>query len=325
MYLLHVWKNKKLKLRPYGEEFMKANFNNNVSYLYMSIKDIDVGGNALPIREFKLKWMKKNPTIALIAKRGSGKSWVCRSILKFLDKKGMPGGIVIAPTDDKTHFYSEFFPETFIHYEFETSILENVLDRQKKIIKKMNEKRAKGKKIDPRIYVVMDDCLASKGKWDKERSIREIFQNGRHYFITYILVMQYPLGIKPELRSNFDYIFLLHEEFHNVLKKIYENYAGMFPNLDSFKQVFNELTDNHGCMVINNRSTGKNLIDKIFWYRAKEEDNKLIGCNQFIRFHKLNYNKNWEDDKDYVFDMDKYVKKKGQNTSFKVAKVNSIK
>ena len=41
---------------------------------------------------------------------------------------------------------------------------------------------------------------------------------------TFILAMQYSLGIQPELRSNFDFIFLLGEDFINNRKKLYEHY-----------------------------------------------------------------------------------------------------
>jgi hypothetical protein len=40
-----------------------------------------------------------NPRIAIIAKSGSGKSWVIREILYYLYKTRIPCGTVIAPTD----------------------------------------------------------------------------------------------------------------------------------------------------------------------------------------------------------------------------------
>ena len=114
---------------------------------------------------------------------------------------------------------------------------------QKLILKKSREKKMIGKFIDPRAIVVMDDCLASKGTWAKDPLVSELLFNGRHRHITYILTMQYPLGITPELRSNFDYVFLLAEDVTSNLKRIYEHYAGMFPDFNSFRQVFRESSD----------------------------------------------------------------------------------
>ena len=72
----------------------------------------------------------------------------------------------------------------------------------------------------------------------------ELLFNGRHYQLMYMLTMQFPLGITPELRCNFDYIFLLADDNTSNIKRMYEHYAGMFPDFNSFKQVFTQLTKN---------------------------------------------------------------------------------
>jgi len=105
--------------------------------------------------------------------------------------------------------------------------------------------------------------------------------------------MQYAVGIPPEMRSNFDYIFLLAEDTINNRKKLYEHYAGMFPTFDIFQQVFSDLTENYGMMVINNRIHSKNITDKVFWYKAKQVPSFKLGCNKFIKFHEKAYDSKW--------------------------------
>jgi hypothetical protein len=266
------------------------------------VHEVKLNGNALPIRDFKFENFCENPSICMIAKRGSGKSWVCRSILKYFNY--IPGGIIIARTENVNPFYGKFFPDIYIHYEYKSEVIEKLLDRQRSMIKKCKEKYKHGKKVDPRAFLVMDDCLSSKGTWMNDNTIMEIFYNGRHYQLLFILTMQFPLGIKPELRCNFDYIFLLTEEFFSNQKRIYEHYAGMFPTFYTFRQVFEQLTDDYGCMVIVNRGIKKNFMDKIFRYKADQVDIRNIGCEQFIRFHKKNYDKNWESKR--KFDINKF-------------------
>ena len=41
------------------------------------------GNRCVRIKEFDLNSMCENPSIVMIAKRGSGKSWVCRAILNM--------------------------------------------------------------------------------------------------------------------------------------------------------------------------------------------------------------------------------------------------
>lgn len=261
----------------------------------MNIKDVRLDGDrSLPIKEFQLETMCENPAIIMIAKRASGKSWVCRAILKHF--KDIPVGIIIAPTEKMATpaFYSDFIPDTYIHYEYRSEIIEKLIYRQDKMIEKQQEKEKEGKIIDPRAFILMDDCLSTKGSWMKDQPIMELLFNGRHYRLMYLLTMQFALGITPELRCNFDYIFLLAEDFYSNLKRLYDHYAGMFPTFDSFRQVFKELTSDFGAMVIVNRGARTSFLEKVYWYKASNEKVGLIGCKQFVEYHNSNYDAEWK-------------------------------
>ena len=88
-----------------------------------------------PIHEFNLKDMVDHPAIVMVAKRGSGKSWVVRAILAYYAKK-IPVGIIIAPTDAMNGFYNSFVPDSFIYYEFKSETIEKLLNRQNDIIER---------------------------------------------------------------------------------------------------------------------------------------------------------------------------------------------
>ena len=275
----------------------------------MPAKVIKLGGNQLPIREFRLEWMVEDPSICMIAKRGSGKSVVCRSLLKYF--KNIPGGVIISPTEKMNGFYGKFFPELYIHYEYTSDIVRDILHRQDIMTQKADAKLAIGKKINPHAFLLMDDCLSSKGTWMNDKPILDVFFNGRHYKLMYILTMQFPLGIKPELRCNFDYVFLLAEDFYSNQKRIYDHYAGMFPNFEAFRQVFLQLTDDFGCMVIVNRGQRKSLLDKVFWYKAADTQGQTdnIGCKQFLDFSKRNMDPSWRT-RNKTIDINKIVETK---------------
>ena len=287
----------------------------------MSIKDVRVDGErSLPIKEFQLESMCENPAIIMIAKRASGKSWVCRAILKHF--KDIPVGIIIAPTEKMSTpaFYSDFIPDTYIHYEYKSEIIEKLIYRQDKMIEKQQEKDKEGKIIDPRAFILMDDCLSTKGSWMKDQPIMELLFNGRHYRLMYLLTMQFALGITPELRCNFDYIFLLAEDFYSNLKRLYDHYAGMFPTFDSFRQVFRELTSDFGAMVIVNRGARTSFLEKVYWYKASNEKVGLIGCKQFVNYHNNNYDSEWKKKSKKMDILDMCNKKKSNN----IIKVNKV-
>src|SRR5207249_1272477 len=104
--------------------------------------------------------------------------------------------------------------------------------------------------------------------------------------------------ISPNLRSNFDYVFLLEEDYISNMKRIYEHYAGMFPDFNTFRQVFMRLTEDYGAMVIKNRGKRHGTLEKIAFYKAPDLRKKSvsIGCQQFRDYHDQNYNKKWDEE-----------------------------
>jgi hypothetical protein len=96
-----------------------------------------------------------------------------------------------------------------------------------------------------------------------------------------VISMQYPLGIPPLLRTNIDFVFILRENILNNRKRIWENYASMFPTLESFCSVMDQTTENYECLVINNNAKSNNIQDQIFWYKADSRPDYKLGAKQF--------------------------------------------
>ena len=263
---------------------------------------------SIKLHKFDLASIPDDATICMCAKRRSGKSFLIRDLLHT--KRNIPAGMVLAPTDRMTEFYTKFIPSIFVHYEYRSELLSNLFSRQQLITEKNKQRVLQHRKpIDKRAFLIMDDCLSSKGEWAKDPNIAEMFFNGRHHNIMFILSMQFPLGIKPELRGNFDYIFLLSEDFLCNQKRLYEHYAGMFPSFEVFRKVFTETTENFGCMVIDNKSHSKNIQDKVFWYRASEPGEFMVGSSKTQNYHKKYFDPEWGQRRK-PFDVTEYLKKK---------------
>ena len=175
----------------------------------------------------------KGPVIVFIGRRDTGKSILVRDLLYY--HQDIPIGTVISGTEAGNGFYSKMVPKLFIHNEYNTAIVENILKRQKLVLKQIKKEMETYKRsaIDPRTFVILDDCLYD-GNWTRDKMMRLLFMNGRHWKIMLVLTMQYPLGIQPNLRTNIDYVFIMREQYIANRKRIYENYAGMFPHLNRF-------------------------------------------------------------------------------------------
>lgn len=239
------------------------------------------------IDEFRLSQIRGNTTILTIAMRGSGKSVLCQDLLHHM--RDIPCGVVVAPTEEMNNCYGGFFPDLFIHSEVNDLLFQKLLLRQTIMVKKWKDYKKQGKVVDPRVLLLMDDCLADSGGWKKMAGLRRVLMNGRHYHITYILTMQYAIGIGPELRANFDYIFLLNEDNKNERVKLYKNYVGIFPSQTAFEKVFDKCTEDYGCMVIVRKGNSKKIEDKIFWFKATADRQFQFGSREFWGMHEDYY------------------------------------
>jgi hypothetical protein len=256
----------------------------------------------------------KGPVVVLIGRRDTGKSFLVRDLLYYHQE--IPIGTVISGTEEGNGFYGKMVPKLFIHNEYNTAIIENILKRQRTVLKQIKKEMETYKRstIDPRAFVILDDCLYDN-TWARDKMMRLLFMNGRHWKVMLIITMQYPLGVPPTLRTNIDYVFILREPYIANRKRIYENYAGMFPTFESFSQVMDQCTENYECLVINNNSKSNKLHDQVFWYKADNHNDFRLGSKEFWDLSK-GFN---SDDEEEKYDPAN-VKKRGQGPKISVKK-----
>lgn len=248
------------------------------------------------IKYFDIKRIKFNPNasegpvIVMIGKRGTGKSVLVKDLLYH--HQDLKLGMIMSGTEQGNGFYSTLAPRVFIHYEYNTSLIETIIQRQKKVLKYIkNELKTKRRSnTDGRVFIILDDCLYDQA-WTRDKLMRMLFMNGRHWKIMLMITMQYPLGVPPNLRTNIDYTFILRESNLANRKRIWINYAGMCPTFEFFCTIMDQCTENYECLVIANNAKSNKLEDQIFWYKAKMHKDFKIGARQY-----------WEMSKDYDSD-----------------------
>ena len=277
---------------------------------------------SLELKKFDMKSISfkpnenKGPVIVLIGKRDTGKSFLVRDLLFY--QQDIPIGTVISGTEEGNGFYGKMVPKLFVHNEYNTAIIENILKRQRTVLKQIKKEMETYKRttIDPRAFVILDDCLYDN-TWARDKMMRLLFMNGRHWKVMLVITMQYPLGIPPNLRTNIDYVFILRENYSANRKRSYENYAGMFPTFESFAQVMDQCTENFECLVIHNNSKSNKLHDQVFWYKADSHGDFRLGSKEFWELSKDLK----DDDEEEQYDPSK-TKKKGGGPKISVKKTN---
>ena len=247
----------------------------------------------LKISKFDMSSLMSDATILILGRRRSGKSWLVRDILYHHRK--IPSGVVFSGTEAVSPFFGDFIPDLFIHSDYKPDMIEDMMKRQQKKIRECKEKgiSTDGKTRENNRFVILDDLQDAARTWNKDKTIKTMFFNGRHYNYLFILTLQYLMGITPELRSNLDYVFIFYEGSLKNKRKIYEDYAGMVPSFDYFCNIMDACTGDNKCLVI--KTNGSSFEDSIFWYKADERRDFRIGHPSIWNFHDKAYNKRYEE------------------------------
>lgn len=252
----------------------------------------------LHLKRFDMSSINDDSVVVLVGKRRTGKSYLVKDLLSYHQE--IPVGTVVSATESVNEFYSNIVPSLFVHDSVSPALLSSVVKRQRQITARMKrEIRCNGaSKVDPRAFLILDDCMFDSKSWANDVNMQFLFLNGRHVRIFVIITMQYPLGIPPTLRTNIDYVFILKETVMSNRKRLYEQYAGMFPTFSAFCDVMDACTNNYECLVIHNSSLSNKLEDQVFWYKAEPKEAFRLGAPEFWNWHEQNINHEMVNDDD---------------------------
>ena len=247
----------------------------------------------IKVKRLDLSDIPNDSVCVFIGKRKSGKSCAIRDLMYH--KKNIPIGQIISGSEKANPFFHNFFPSSYIEEEYTVDTLDNIFKRQCKIREFAKKQKALNKReIDTRFLIVFDDCLHDT-KWQKAKQIKNIFMNGRHFGIFFILSMQYVIGIPPNLRTNIDYVFIFRDYSIQNRKKLYENFGGSIPSFALFCSLMDHL-DKFECLVICTDADKVKFQDQVMYFKAKLRKNFKFGSDIM-----------WEQDKKIKLLKNKYT------------------
>lgn len=221
----------------------------------------------------------------VVGKKGMGKSVMIRNLMYHM-KDRVDLGLAISPTEESQKTFEEHLGYTLVWTEFDVDRIQAVIDEQR---------HNRGALDRPfKVVIFMDDMGFDEKLW-KNKTMLDLHFNQRHIDIQVVFSVQYVLSIKPDVRSNIDYLFAFNEKIGKNRQKLYEHFFGVFANYSSFDKTMRACTQDYECLVLDNTQSSSNLDDTVFYFKATLELPKFkLGAPIF---HKL----------------DEYCKKKGHS------------
>lgn len=229
------------------------------------------------LRKFDPSTIGDGKICVIIGKRGSGKTVLAKDILYY--KRRLAMGICCSGTEEGNGWYQQFIPSLYVYNDFDKAAVERLVTRQKKL-------RKQG--LTNPVFCIWDDTLYDK-RILRDKLVRQIFMNGRHWHIFLMITAQYMLDIGPDLRGNIDYVFILREPIRSNREKLWKNFGGIFPTFEQFSAVLDSVTENYGCLVIDNTSKSNAIEDVAFWYTANSNRTFRMGSKALWRYHDTRY------------------------------------
>ena len=194
-----------------------------------------------------------NKTLTFLAKRNSGKSVLCKYLVKAELEK-FDKIFLICPTEKINSHYEDIVEPDNVFDEYSEEWVET-------LIKKMTEINA-NKKDKKNVMLILDDCVADIN-FHQSPSLKKLYTRGRHINISICLILQYMNMCPPVCRVNSDFLFVgqLNKQSIHLLS---EEFQSGDINKEEFIKMYNKSTNDYHFLVINNNSVKDNDINSIY-------------------------------------------------------------
>lgn len=190
------------------------------------------------IRRASIDLIGPDFTILIAAPRRSGKTTLVKTILEGLAERGWYPNVAIWTKTKSDREYAGIVPDYCIHEGLGregTAAIVRLMDYQKMRVDAMT----RSMKNDHNIFtlVVLDDVISDEYAVRNAGLFDEIFFNGRHWKIAFILLSQDIKAIPPKLRGNLDIFITFNPGEVRTMKEIVETFLPAFENVREFQQV----------------------------------------------------------------------------------------
>lgn len=212
-------------------------------------------------------------TICVLGKRRSGKTRFVLSMLGNYLRPFFPRVVVFTKTKCSGE-YSKIIPEARIYEGFDEKKLRTLFSLQKKY----KELRKQGKfKGNSKLLIIIDDCLSDGFKYQK--LVDEVFFEGRHLDICFIISSQDAKGINPACTGNADLAVTFNLRSERDKEAIRTKFCDFFKNDEDMEALTTQATHRKWHFVAYEQAEpSRDPVFTMFCGRATEPPPFVMGC-----------------------------------------------
>ncbi len=238
------------------------------------------------------------PTILLVGKRFSGKSYTSVSIA---DKFPVDRWCAWCGTKDTRDFWADKFGSSATVRGPDEAGLKYLIDVKRDQERRVSEYKNIRREPFPanlRVGMIFDDCTAER-VFRKGQELEDLFANGRHYETVIIISCQYLKQLPPPVRSNADYIFMMHNT-KATCKMLHESYVENPDSFEGFLDLIRSVTgqkDENGNELYNGlvydnvvKTSKLDEMFKVYRSEGKEIISQMrIGSHEWREYNREHY------------------------------------
>ena len=219
------------------------------------------------IVSFRIPWfdpaahLDGSERLGIIGLPGTGKSCCVKSLLHALH--GQFGKVMaMSGSESDNRYYESFIPKLFVHNRFSVTALKQFVNGQR-LLRATDPNGAHQHSL-----IIMDDVLDNARQLDQP-VVHMLYKQGRHINSSVWLVQQYPMDVRPFIRSTTSAVILYGNVNQQARRKMYDNYGSLFPSFAEFEAAFEHVTTSqpHTALVILLKGS-RPIQSAVFWYRA---------------------------------------------------------
>lgn len=256
------------------------------------------GGNDTIKKMDVSKIASENPhaTIGIIGDRRTGKTTIIHELCDGYHKHNR-NVILVSGSAQQTGSFSGIIPNLLIYENYEPKVIAALIQKQGLLSREYHD----NKYVKTQGLVILDDVTGTEAVWKKDKTFTYIMTQGRHALMGFVISVQFPREVPPDIRSNFEYVIVTNLATETKQKFFYENFIDhrYFPTMEKFLEVYRAITkESYKFMII--RTKGKpddgsnnetKLSDYVFWGKCANPRGK--------KYRRLAHSYYWKLDEKY--------------------------